>query len=67
MSLLWCNNAVLRRVARNWRLETTLNDSNPDFDWTSLRSSRFFSPNLGDLQKKKKDLYSVRLGFSVQI
>ena len=34
------------------RLETTSNDLNPDFDRFSRRFSRFYSPNLGDLQKK---------------
>ena len=34
------------------RLETTSNDLIPDFDRFSRRLSRFYSPNLGDLQKK---------------
>ena len=33
-------------------LETTSNDLIPDFDRFSRRLSRFYSPNLGDLQKK---------------
>ena len=37
-----------------WSLKTTSNDLDPDFDWFSLRLSRFFCPNLGDLQKKEK-------------
>ena len=35
------------------RLETTSNDLIPDFDRFSRRLSRFYSPNLGDLQKKR--------------
>ena len=34
------------------RLETTSNDLIPDFDRFSRRLSGFYSPNLGDLQKK---------------
>ena len=34
------------------RLETTSNDLTPDFDWFLRRLSRFYSPSLGDLQKK---------------
>ena len=34
------------------RLETTSNDLIPDFDRFSRRFSRFYCPNLGDLQKK---------------
>ena len=35
------------------RLETTSNDLIPDFDRFSRRLSRFYCPNLGDLQKKR--------------
>ena len=58
---------AVRRVARNlhwgeglfWRLETTSNDLDPDFRWSSLRLSRFLSPNSDDLQKKRS---SPKLG-----
>ena len=51
-----------RRVARNlqwggglfWRLETTSNDLDADFDRSSTRLSWFFCPSLGDLQQNKK-------------
>ena len=39
------------------RLETTSNDRIPDFDRFSRRSSRFCSPNLGDLQKKRSSKF----------
>ena len=49
-----------------WRLKTISNDLDPDFDRSSIRLSRFFCRNLGDLQKKK---FSARLqpSFLVQI
>ena len=37
-----------------WRLETTSNELDPDFDWSAFRLSRHFCRNLGDLQQKKK-------------
>ena len=37
-----------------WRLKTTSNDLDPDFNRQSLRLRRFFLPNFGDLQKKRK-------------
>ena len=46
-----------------WRLESTSNDLDPDFDRSSLRMSQFFCLNLGDLQKKKKRS-SARLSLS---
>ena len=39
-----------------WRMETISNDLDPDFDRSSLRLSRFFCPNGGDLRKKKEGL-----------
>ena len=39
-----------------WRLETTSNDLDPEFDRSSLRLSRFFCPNFGDFQKKRSSL-----------
>ena len=36
-----------------WRLETTLNNLDPDFHWSSLRLSQLLSPNSGDFHKKK--------------
>ena len=60
------------RVARNlqwgggrfWRLETTSNDFDPDFDQSSFRLSRFFCPKI-----KKKGLHTdwVVFVFFVQI
>ena len=38
-----------------WRLEAPSNDLDPDLDRSSLRLSRLFCPNLGDLKKKKKE------------
>ena len=35
-----------------WKLETTSNDLDPDFDQSSIRLSRFFCQNFGDFQKK---------------
>ena len=60
--------ASLRRVARNlqcgggvfWRLETTSNDLDLDFDRDSIELSRFLSPNIGDLLQKKR--YPQKLG-----
>ena len=52
--------ASLRRVARNlpwgvfWRLEATSNDLDLNFDRSSIELSRFLSPNIGDLQQKKR-------------
>ena len=43
------------------RLETTSNDLIPDFDLFSRRLSRFYSPNLGDLQKKDFKSFSGEL------
>ena len=53
-----------RRVVRNsqwggglfWKLETTANNLDPDFHQSSTRLSRFFCPNLGELQKKRSSL-----------
>ena len=39
------------------RLETTSNDLIPDFDRFSCRLSRFYSPNLGDLQKQRSSKF----------
>ena len=59
--------ASLRRVARNlqcggvfWRLETTSNDIDLDFDRDSIELNRFLSPNIGDLLQKKR--YPQKLG-----
>ena len=41
-----------------WRLETTSNNHDPDFGQSSLRLSRFFCPNLGVLQKKRRKVFS---------
>ena len=61
--------ASLRRVARNlqcgggvfWRLETTSNDLDLEFDRSSIDLSWFLSPNIGDLQQTKKR-YPPNLG-----
>ena len=39
-------------------LETTSNDLDTDFSRSSLRLSRFFGPNLGDLPPPKKKIFS---------
>ena len=59
--------ASLRRVARNlqcwgvfWRLEATSNDLDLDFNRSLIELSRFLSPNIGDLQQKKR--YPPNLG-----
>ena len=59
--------ALLKRIARNlqcggvfWRLETTSNDLDLDFDRSSIELSRFLSPNIGDLLQKKR--YPPKLG-----
>ena len=41
-------------------LETTSNDLDPDFSRSSLRLSRFFCPNLGDLPPPQKGLQRDR-------
>ena len=46
-----CNRGLIQR------LETTSNDLIPDFDRFSRRLSRFYSPNLGDLQKKRLQFF----------
>ena len=65
--------ASLRRVARNlqcggvfWRLETTSNDLDLDFDRDSIELSRFLSPNIGDFLQKK-GIHKNWDSFSVQI
>ena len=40
-----------------WSLETTSNNLDPDFDWSSIKLSRFLCPNLDDLQKNTKKVY----------
>ena len=49
-----CNRGLIQR------LETTSNDLIPDFDRFSRRLSRFYSPNLGDLQKKRLQFFFWR-------
>ena len=44
-------------------LETTSNNLDPDFDWSSLRFGRLFFPNLGDLKKKKRSSLKLRQFF----
>ena len=39
------------------RLETTSNDLIPDFDRFPRRLSQFYSPNLGNLQKKRSSKF----------
>ena len=41
-----------------WRLETTLNHLDPNFDWFSLRLSRFFLPYFRCSPKKKKKVFT---------
>ena len=48
-----------------WKLETTANNLDPDFHQSSTRWSRFFCPNLGELQKK--GLHWNWVCFSIQI
>ena len=43
-----------------WRLETTSNDLDLDFDRDSIELSRFLSSNIGDLLQKKR--YPQKLG-----
>ena len=38
-------------------METTSNDLIPNFDRFSGRLSRFYSPNLGDLQKQRSSIF----------
>ena len=49
-----------------WRLETTSNDLDLDFDRDSIELSRFLSPNIGDLLQKK-GIHKNWDSFSVQI
>ena len=49
-----------------WRLETTSNYLDLDFDRSSIKLSRFLSPNVGDLPQKK-GIHQNWDAFSVQI
>ena len=47
------------------RLETTPNDLIPDFDQFSRRLSRFYSPNLGDLQTKRSSIFFFLANYKI--